>query len=346
MARAGAPQWAALIALANQGRQANGLKNMTGFTETLPAIGTAPRTDFEPATGSLDTGRGSPIASQLVPYLVSWRAPQLIFTQQPTSISAGKVFSVTVTIEDQNGNILSSDNSNVTIALGPDPTLFGTTTVAAVNGVATFTNLYVNTSGNFTFIATDAADTLTASTPSAPIAITPAAASQLVYVQQPTNTTAGNNINPAVTVAVEDQFGNIVTGDNSYVTLRVAGLSPNDSYGDAVLNGAVAVGRQWVPALLAGGDCDRGGRAYRVQVQNGVATFGNIALEKAGTYMLEATDCKLTPTASSKFTVSPGAAIEMRFVQNPRLDHSDKTFGVQVAFSISMAISQSTTTPS
>ena len=45
---------------------------------------------------------------------------------------------------DQFGNLVSTDSSNVTVALAANPaggTLSGTTTVAAVNGLATFSNL-------------------------------------------------------------------------------------------------------------------------------------------------------------------------------------------------------------
>src|SRR5207244_7886682 len=42
-----------------------------------------------------------------------------------------------------------------------------------------------------------------------------AAASKLAFGVQPTTTTAGLAISPAVTVLVQDQFGNTVTGDSS-----------------------------------------------------------------------------------------------------------------------------------
>src|SRR5262249_57862695 len=88
-------------------------------------------------------------------------------------------------------------------------TLGDTISVAAVAAVASSTTLSINKSGTgYTLTAADGA--LTGAT-SAAFNITAAAATHLAFVQQPTNTTAGVAISPAVTVAVEDAFNNVVT---------------------------------------------------------------------------------------------------------------------------------------
>ena len=83
---AGSPQWAAPIAIADQGRALAGQSTLNGALQTLAAIYAAPSTDFHDiTTGStqfesagvgydLATGRGSPIANLLVPFLVSYGA--------------------------------------------------------------------------------------------------------------------------------------------------------------------------------------------------------------------------------------------------------------------------------
>ena len=75
---AGAPQWSALIAIADQGRALEGLGTLDGGTQTLPLIYQLPSTDFHDiTTGSngaysagpgydLVTGRGSPVANLVV----------------------------------------------------------------------------------------------------------------------------------------------------------------------------------------------------------------------------------------------------------------------------------------
>jgi len=81
---AGTPQWAALIAIADQGRALKGLGSLDGATQTLPAIYSVSASDFHDITvGStqfqsagpgydLATGRGSPVANKLIADLSGW----------------------------------------------------------------------------------------------------------------------------------------------------------------------------------------------------------------------------------------------------------------------------------
>ncbi len=82
---AGAPQWAGLIALADQGRADAGLPTLTGNAQTLPALYTASASDFYlNSAGSQyakygyqdETGLGTPKANLLVPYLAAYSAAQ------------------------------------------------------------------------------------------------------------------------------------------------------------------------------------------------------------------------------------------------------------------------------
>jgi len=81
---AGAPQWAALVAIADEGRALAGLGTLNGATQTLAAIYAAATSDFHDITSGstqfqsagtgydLATGRGSPVANLLIPYLASY----------------------------------------------------------------------------------------------------------------------------------------------------------------------------------------------------------------------------------------------------------------------------------
>ncbi len=74
----------------------------------------------------------------------------LVVQTQPTSIAPGADFGLTVDIDDA-GATDANFNGAVTINLANNPggsTLGGTTTVTAVNGVATFSNLTLNNPGN------------------------------------------------------------------------------------------------------------------------------------------------------------------------------------------------------
>ena len=98
---AGAPQWSALLAIANQGRALAGLGTLNGPTQTIPAIYAAPATDFHDVTTGttlffaaapgydLATGRGTPIANQLIPYLVSIGASSAAAPPASSSSSPG-----------------------------------------------------------------------------------------------------------------------------------------------------------------------------------------------------------------------------------------------------------------
>jgi hypothetical protein len=94
---AGAPQWAALVAIANQGREANGKSAFNGG-DLLTAIYTVSQSDYHDikqgsngnraGTGyDLATGRGTPIANLLIPDLVA-AAPA---TGAATAASMGSI---------------------------------------------------------------------------------------------------------------------------------------------------------------------------------------------------------------------------------------------------------------
>jgi hypothetical protein len=89
-----------------------------------------------------------------------------MITTQPAGAFTGTVFSTqpVVKITDASGNTITSSTANVVASIASGTgTLSGTTTVAAVNGVATFTNLKITGTGDHTLTFT-AAGGLTAAT--------------------------------------------------------------------------------------------------------------------------------------------------------------------------------------
>lgn len=86
---------------------------------------------------------------------------KLSFGTQPTNANRNAPITppVTVRIEDAAGNLNTTSTRNVSLALGSNPggSLSGTTTVAAVAGIATFSNLRIDTAGNgYTLVASSA----------------------------------------------------------------------------------------------------------------------------------------------------------------------------------------------
>ena len=82
----------------------------------------------------------------------SRRPTSLVVTAQPPgSVTAGSGFGLTVTAEDSSGNVDTSFNGTVTVALASNPggaTLGGTLTATAQDGVATFSDLTLDKAGS------------------------------------------------------------------------------------------------------------------------------------------------------------------------------------------------------
>jgi hypothetical protein len=203
-------------------------------------------------------------------------ASKLVYTSQPSNVIAGGANSpsIVVAVEDQYGNVVTGDSSNVTLSVASGPgSANGTLTVAARGGVATFSNVILDTSGTCTLRASDGS--LTSATSNS-VVVSPAAASKVVYMVQPSSVIVGDAVTPSIVVAVEDAYGNIDTGNSSNITLSVAS-------GPGSVSGTLTVASN-----------------------GGEATFSNVILDTVGTYALTASDGSLTSTISSSFTVSNG----------------------------------------
>jgi alpha-tubulin suppressor-like RCC1 family protein len=234
-----------------------------------------------------------------VTFDVAGAAVKLAFTVQPTGATAGATITpaVRVTVQDAGGNTVTKATTNITLAIGTNAgggTLSGTATVAAVNGVATFSNLSIDKTGTG-YTLTAAATGLTGAT-SATFNVT-ATAAKLAFSVQPTNATAGAAISPAVKVTVQDVDGNTVTSATTRITVAIG-----TNFGGGTLSGT-ASGTATVAAVA------------------GVATFSNLSIDKAGTgYTLTAAATGLAVAISASFTVTgeaTGAAAQLAFTVEP-----------------------------
>jgi streptogramin lyase len=212
-------------------------------------------------------------------------ASRLVFGTQPSSTTAGSPITpaVTMRILDAGGNLIAS-TAPVTVAIGTNPgggTLFGTLTVAAVAGVATFSDLSIDRAGTGYTLTASSAGLTGASSSSFNVTVGPA--SKLVFGTQPFNRPVGSVITPAVTVKILDVAGN-QTASTASVTVAI-GTNP----GGGTLSGNLTV------AAVAG-----------------VATFSNLSIDKFGTgYTLTASSTGLTGTTSGTFNVTAGAAAKI-----------------------------------
>src|SRR2546425_935913 len=165
---------------------------------------------------------------------------QLAFISEPTDVVAGATFApaIRVEIRDAIGYRLPGAEPAVTVSLGANPggaVLAGTTTRTAVSGVATFSDLRLDkAAAGYTLSATA---TSLASATSVPFAVSPGAAARLGFLSQPDTAEAQVPFGPAVQVAIEDAFGNVVTDAAADVTVV---LFANPS--GAALSGITTVG--------------------------------------------------------------------------------------------------------
>jgi len=312
-----APQWAALVAIADQGRALAGEAAVSSAT-LLPAIYGLSASDFHDVTSGtsggspnysagpgydLVTGRGSPIANKVIADLVGSGstapgAAQFAISA-PATATAGTSFSVTVTAENASGAAVTGFTGTVQFssndALAGLPSTY--TFTAADHGAHTFT-VTLKTAGTHTVTVTSGSTTGSSS-----VTVSPGAATHLTFTQQPSTVVAGATMS-AVTVTELDAYGNVATQDNSTQIRLVLGTNT----GGATLTG--------------GGP---------VTVSNGIATFTGLALSKAGTGdTLVATGGTLTSATSSAFTVTPAPSATQFAISAPTTATAGTSFTITV----------------
>jgi len=162
--------------------------------------------------------------------VVAASASKLVFTTQPpASTPASSTFSTSVSIEDLFGNVVTGDTTTVTLSLSTNPcagTLAGTTSHAAVAGVATFSNLQITTAcTGYALQAADAADGPVTAI-SSPFAITGAVPAAVnVSSGSPQFTTVSTAFGSPLVAKVTDSQGNPVSGVAVTFTAPASGAS-------------------------------------------------------------------------------------------------------------------------
>jgi hypothetical protein len=139
--------------------------------------------------------------------------------QAPASISAGTPFTITVTALDDFGQRVTGYTGTVHFTLtGPVTAMADYTFTAGDMGQHTFSNLVLRRAGAYTVAGADSDNPpITGNTA---FTITPAAAHQFVF-NVPSTITAGAPF--AITVTVQDAYGNTVTGYTGTVHFTLTG---------------------------------------------------------------------------------------------------------------------------
>lgn len=191
-------------------------------------------------------------------------ATHLVFQVQPSNGTAGQSFSVTVAVEDSSGDVVTTDDSTITLRVHGPGRFSGdgrSMTATASGGVATFNDLVLDRAGTYTLRAWDSSS---GGVTSDSFDISPDTATQLVFLRSDPRFGTVDHTLRTVRVAIEDQFGNIIKSDNStQVTLSID-AGPTTTFGS--------------------------GSTLEATVSNGIASFNNLLLATTGTYTLTATD--------------------------------------------------------
>jgi hypothetical protein len=146
----------------------------------------------------------------------------LAFAEPPANgTTAGVLATITVDVDTLGGTPSTNDTSAVTLAIASGPagaTLAGTTTVAAVGGVATFPGLSIAVPGAYTLTATDETDNASATSSTFTIAAAPVPVT--VHVYDDPNQTGSTSTPVAGREVFVDANGNGVpdAGEASAVT--------------------------------------------------------------------------------------------------------------------------------
>ncbi len=206
---------------------------------------------------------------------------KLVVSTQPTNTAKGDTINpVKVELHKTTGEIDTSATGTVTAQLSSSSTgtgtLTGTTTASFAGGVATFSNLMISADGQYSLTFADAnGDTAVSSTFQI--------GSGLAVKAQPTNSSPGDAIAPAVRVAVVNDAGKVIT--TAKPTPITASLA-SSSTGTGTLSGSTTA-----------------------TTVRGVASFKNLSINKPGDYTLNFTNTDGVTVSSAQFTISTAKLI-------------------------------------
>ena len=174
--------------------------------------------------------------AQVIPVgFITQIASKAMITTEPSGAVNGVALTTqpVIRVTDASGNTVTTSKVSVVASIASGSgTLNGTTTVAAVGGVATFTDLVLSgTPGNFTLRFTPTS--LTAATSNS-FALSVGAASKVMVTTQPAGAFNGIEFSTQPVVKITDAGGNTITSSTANVVASIAS-------GSGTLGGTTAV---------------------------------------------------------------------------------------------------------
>ncbi|HEV8410179.1 MAG TPA: invasin domain 3-containing protein, partial [Gemmatimonadaceae bacterium] len=264
---------------------AGSIGTFTCVSGVCTATYTAPATTSSP-TIAVTVGGTAVSGSPATVTVIAGAATQLALTTSAAGSASGAAFTTqpVVAIKDGSGNIVTTSSASVAMTVSVGATTLGTTTVAAVSGIATFTGVGINGTAGTAYTLTFASGGLASATQS--ITPTAGAATQLVITGSGTQT-AG--VAQTITVTARDASGNAATTYTGAKSLTFSGaaVSPNST-----------------KPTVAG---TAFGTSTSLTFASGVAT-GSMILSTVETAVVATTDGTLSATGGNRLSVAVSGA--------------------------------------
>ncbi len=273
-----------------------------------------------PDCAQLPGACGTAPISDMGAYEFCGGAHEIVVFGVPFSSPAGAFLTPGVVILDQCGDVVTDDDRAITLSLSSNPTggtLEGTLTRSTVNGFAMWTPdeaLTILKAGDkYRMRATADGAAMSGSNigESNYFDIVPGPGDHLVYVEQPSDTTAGDPIQPVV--ALVDAYENLVPDDVRLIVLEI-GANP----GNGELGGAFF-------ALTSGGIAEWS-IAEQVNIKNAGTGYTLVAYD-AGSL-----ERGIVAVESEPFDIVAGPAQQMHFSTQP----TDTTAGATISAAVTL----------
>ncbi|RKH32821.1 hypothetical protein D7Y13_07640 [Corallococcus praedator] len=315
-----------------------------GSVQSATLTGLAAGATYHVALKATDNQGNSTRSDSLAVSTADPQVTQLAFAQQPADGTAGTALAeVRVALQDARGDVVPTATTAVTLTLVGQPS-FAAVTVEAVNGVATFQGLRVDTADTFKFIATAGSLSQTSNA----FTVRAGAAAELVLSNFNDPIDAGSAVE--FSVALTDAFGNLVrdyTGTVHFTSTDAQAVLPPDAtftaadQGQKLFTGLVfkTAGTQSLtatdtatPALTATVDADvRSTSAVSFQV---IAEAGPFVAGSSLSYELVARDTygnvAKDYASTVTFTSSDGQAVLPGAYTFTLVDEGRHTFSVEL----------------
>ena len=249
-------------------------------------------------------------------------ATQLAIVNQPTLVTVGAPFEVDVAAEDAQGNLDETFNGPVTLTVATGPgAIGGTTTVNAMDGIATLTGITLGTTGSYTVTATG--DGFSATTSAIPVSATGVATNLTFTADPPASVTARAAF--GVTVTAVDSFGTTDTSFTGPITLS-ANLEGTPV---TTLGGTVTVNAVAGVATFTGLTENTAGVDYTLS-----ATASGLAASiPSGTFAVVAGPATMFVINTTQ-SVVPGSPFSVTVFAEDALGNTDSTFNGSVTLSL------------